>query len=573
MIAPTSPWSWLEWPPNLNEVKLNASAPPQKARRLEERMAYGWNFGDILDMVGEVIPKDAIAFIHGERQIAWRDADRWMNNLARGLIARGAQPLDKIAIYMRNRPEYLLAVGAGWKARLTHVNVNYRYTPEEVWYIFDNSDATTVVYHSEFRDAVSEIRPRLPKVKTWIEVGSDGAPPAFAETFEALAEDGNGGPLDIARAGTDQFFIYTGGTTGMPKGVMWAHEDMREITLRTQRMMGPVPETMEALREATMALGPQGRILPAPPLMHGTGLLTSMGVMMTGGCVITLEKPTFDAEEMLRAAHAHKPTTLVIVGDSFAKPILNALNAAPGRYDLSSIVSVVSSGVMWSREVKEGMLEHMPQAMLSDGFSSSEAIGMGASIMAKGMPVQTAKFMLGDRCRVFDEDDQPVLPGSGKPGIVALGPPNPVGYYKDEEKTARTFRVIDGVRYSIPGDWCIVEADGSLTLLGRGNACINTAGEKVFPEEVEEALKTHPSVEDALVVGLPDEKWGQAVTGVVKLTEGAHLDEDALRAHVRKSLAGYKTPKRIVATDAPIRAANGKADYPTAKQIAEGGIL
>jgi fatty-acyl-CoA synthase len=234
---------------------------------------------------------------------------------------------------------------------------------------------------------------------------------------------------------------------------------------------------------------------------------------------------------------------------------------------------IVSSGVMWSVEVKSGLLEHMPNAVLADGFSSSEALGMGASTMAKGAPVQTAKFVLGERCKVFDENDNLVEPGSGVAGMVAIGPPNPVGYYKDEEKSARTFRTIDGVRYSIPGDWCVVEADGTLTLLGRGSACINTAGEKVFPEEVEEALKTHASIEDALVVGLPDEKWGQAVTGVVRLTEGADLDEAGLRAHVRKALAGYKTPKRIVATDQPIRAANGKADYPTARSIAEAVLV
>jgi fatty-acyl-CoA synthase len=539
----------------------------------EDERVMGWNFGDILDAVGPQVAPEAPAFIHGSRVINWGEAVRTTNNMARALIARGSQPGDKIAIYMRNRPEYLLALAAAWKARLTHVNVNYRYTPEEVWYIFDNSDAQTVVYASEFRDAVTEIRTRLPMVKTWIEVSETGEVAPFAERFDDLGDEGNGGPLDIQRSGDDQFFIYTGGTTGMPKGVMWTHHDMREITLQTARKMGPVPETLEELAEATRRMPVGARILPAPPLMHGTGLLTSMGTMMAGGCVITLEKPNFDAEELLTAIDAHKPQTLVIVGDSFGKPILNALNAAPGRYDVSSILTIVSSGVMWSHEVKKGMLEHMPQAMLSDGFSSSEALGMGNSIMTRDSEVQTAKFMLGERCKVFDENDQPVEPGSGKSGMVAIGPPNPLGYYKDDEKTARTFRTINGVRYSIPGDWCIVEADGTLTLLGRGSACINTAGEKVFPEEVEEALKTHPSVEDALVVGLPDEKWGQAVTGVVRLAEGASLDEEALRAHVRRTLAGYKTPKRVVATDQSIRASNGKADYATARKIAETALV
>ena len=214
----------------------------------------------------------------------------------------------------------------------------------------------------------------------------------------------------------------------------------------------------------------------------------------------------------------------------------------------------------------------MPGAMLSDGFSSSEALGMGMSIMAKGGEVQTAKFILGERCKVFDENDNIVEPGSGIPGMVAIGPPNPVGYYKDEEKTARTFRTIRGVRYSIPGDWCLVETDGTLTLLGRGSACINTAGEKVFPEEVEEALKTHPAIEDALVVGVPDDTWGQAVTAVVQLTPGEGLDEEALRRHVRLHLAGYKTPKRVLVTDVSLRAPNGKADYKTATNFARARL-
>jgi len=538
-------------------------------QKIQGTKRVGWNFGDILDAISPVLPPDAPAFLHGERVITWSEATKASNNLARGLIARGARPGDKLAIYMRNRPEYLLALAAAFKARMTHVNVNYRYTPEEVWYIFDNSDAQAVVYASEFRDAVAEIRPRLPKVKTWIEVSSDGKTLPFAEPFRRVAADGNGGPLDIQRSGDDQFFIYTGGTTGMPKGVMWTHHDLRELTLAAARKMGPVPETLEELAAATAKAGPGMRTLPAPPLMHGTGLLTAMGSLLAGGSVVTLEGDTFDAEELLRTIERHRPQTMAIVGDSFARPILNALEASPGKYDVSSVAMIISSGVMWSLEVKRGLLEHMPQAMLNDGFSSSEALGMGASVMTKGGEVQTAKFVIGERCKVFDEDDNEVAPGSGVAGMVAIKGPNPLGYYKDEAKTARTFRTIGGVRYSIPGDWVLVEADGSLTLLGRGNACINTAGEKVFPEEVEEALKTHPSVEDALVVGLPDEKWGQAVTGVVQLAEGCELDEATLRAHVRRSLAGYKTPKRIFLADRSLRAANGKADYPAAKAAAE----
>lgn len=529
----------------------------------------GWNFGDILDAAAPVLAPDSLAFIHGDRRITWAQSTAMSNNLARALIKRGGKPRDKIALYMRNRPEYVLTLAAAFKARMTHVNINYRYTPDEVWYIFDNSDAQTVVYSAEFRGTVAEIRPRLPGVKNWIEISTDGQLAPFAEAFDTLAAEGDGSALDIARSGEDQLFIYTGGTTGMPKGVMWNHHDLREITLAAERKLGPVPETLEALRAHISANPPVGRLLPAPPLMHGTGLLTAMGAHLNGGCVITLTGDSFDADEMVQAIHEHRPTGLVIVGDSFGRPLVTAMDAQTGRVDLSSVVGVVSSGVMWSQEIKSAMLRHMPNAMLSDGFSSSEAIGMGTSVMTKDGEVQTAKFVLSDRCRVFDEQDQPVLPGSGVRGLVALGPPNPVGYFKDEEKSARTFRVIDGVRYSIPGDWCTVEADGTLTLLGRGSACINTAGEKVFPEEVEEALKRHEAIADALVIGIPDDKWGQAVVGVVELTPGHGLDPADVRAFVRRSLAGYKTPKHLVVADRSMRASNGKADYPAAKACAE----
>jgi acyl-CoA synthetase (AMP-forming)/AMP-acid ligase II len=529
----------------------------------------GWNFGDIIDGVASALAPGAPAFIHDGRVITWAEATKATNNLARALLARGVEPGSRIAIYMRNRPEYLLTLAAGWKSRLTHVNVNYRYTAPEVSYILDNADSQTVVFSSEFRPVIETIQPSLPGVRAWIEVCDDGETSAFSERFDCLCEAGSGEPLDIARAPDDQFFIYTGGTTGMPKGVVWTHDDLREIMLAGARRLGAVPETVEALIDHVRNTGPGPRTLPAPPLMHGTGLLTAISAMLAGGSVVTLTSPSFNPDEMLKAIDRWRPQTLAIVGDAFAKPLLNALEAAPDQYDLSSVIGIASSGVMWSREVKRGLLAHMPDAVLQDGFSASEAIGLGASIMTRDVEVSTAKFVIGDRCRVFAPDDRPVEPGSGVPGLIAVGPPNPLGYHKDAEKTARTFRHIDGVRFSFPGDWCLVEADGSLTLLGRGSACINTAGEKVFPEEVEEVLKTHPSVEDCLVVGLPDDKWGQSVTGIVKLSAGAVLDHETLRAHVRGRLAGYKTPKRIVATVEDIRSSNGKADYAKARSIAE----
>ncbi len=258
---------------------------------------------------------------------------------------------------------------------------------------------------------------------------------------------------------------------------------------------------------------------------------------------------------------------MAIVGDPFAKPLLRALDEKPGHYDLASVMAMSSSGAMWTADVKRGLVNHIPQISLADSFASTEAMGMGSSIMTKDGETQTAAFNIGENAIVIDENDQPIAAGSTEAGLVALTGPLPVGYYKDPEKTAKTFRTIGNRRYSIPGDYARVEANGTLTLLGRGSNCINTAGEKVYPEEVEEALKTHPAVEDALVLGVPDETWGQAVTGLVKLANGSQFDEAAIREHVRTQLAGYKTPKRILVAEVALRAPNGKADYKTASQF------
>lgn len=533
-----------------------------------------WNYGDILDAIAPVLPADAPALVHGDRTITWGEKDKRTNNLARALIERGAKPGDKVAFYMRNRPEYMETLAAAFKARLVHVNVNYRYKPDEVFYIFDDSDAQTVVYGSEFRDTIVELKDRLGKVATFVEVSDGGDTAPFAEQYDALVASGDGAPLGIERSPDDMLFIYTGGTTGMPKGVMWRGDDMREAQLSALRKLGPVPETLDALVASIKEIGPGGRIIPACPLMHGTGLLTAMGNMMNGGTVVTLQHHSLNPEELWMAVDRNKVDTIAIVGDAFAKPMLRVLEENPGKFDLSSVLIIISSGVMWSADVKKGLLKHMPQAIMTDSFGSSEALGFGTSLMTVDGVIETAKFQIGDRCKVFDENDREIAPGSGEHGIIAMGGPIPVGYYKDEEKTAKTFRTIGGKRYSIPGDWCTVEADGTLTLLGRGSVCINTAGEKVYPEEVEEALKTHPAVEDALVVGVPDEKWGQAVTGVIHLANGADFDEEALKHHVHDHLAGYKTPKHILVGNAvPFRAPNGKADYKGVTQFARDTLL
>jgi len=533
-----------------------------------------WNFGDILDAIAPALPADKPALIHiakdGTADIkTWSEFTARTNNLARQLLERGAKPGDKVAFYMRNRSEYAEMLAACFKARLTHVNVNYRYQPDELHYIFDNSDAQTIVYGDEFAANIAELKPRLGKVGTFLEVTSGTPKNDFADRYEDLTAIGNGGDLGIERSGDDLLFLYTGGTTGMPKGVMWPADDLREAQLAALRALGPVPETLEEVQAAIKETGGASPMIPACPMMHGTGLFTAIGNMMNGGCIVTLDNEHLDPHAIWQAVNDHKVEQIAIVGDTFAKPMLRALEEKPGHYDLSSLVSIISSGVMWSLEAKRELIKHMPEAMLLDSFGSSEGLGFGSSIFAAGGEIKTAKFQIGARCKVFDENDQEVAPGSGKSGVIAVAQPIPLGYYKDDEKTAKTFRTINGVRYSIPGDFCTVEEDGTLTLLGRGSVCINTGGEKVYPEEVEEALKTHPAVEDALVVGLPDEKWGQAITGIIKLSDGQSPDEASLIAHVKDHLAHYKAPKRVLVAANAFRAPNGKADYKGATSFAK----
>ena len=534
----------------------------------------GWNYGDILDAVDAMVDPARPALIHADRVVQWRDFTRRTNNLARALRDRGAQPGDKIAFYMRNRAEYSEGIAAAFKARLTHVNVNYRYVDHELVYLLDNADATVVLYTAEFAPRVAAIRAQLPKVRQWVEV-ADGYPGTEdVIDYETLANGGNGAPLGIERSGDDMLFLYTGGTTGMPKGVMWRHDDLwRGTGAGGNPRIGVPPSPDLATYIERLRAEPPPVNLPLPPMMHGTGLLSSVSAMTHGGTCVTLPARSFDPDEALAAIERHRVTAATIVGDAFARPLVEALDAAKVQRDISSLRFISSSGVMWTREIKAGLLRHNPALTLVDGFASSEALGLGSSVMTRDQAVDVASFSLGPTCKVFTEDHREVRPGSGEAGMVAVSGPLPVGYYKDEAKTAKTFPVIGGVRYSIPGDWVRVEANGTLTLLGRGSNCINTAGEKVYPEEVEEALKAHASVADALVVGIADAKWGQAITAVVQLEPGAELDEIELKDFVRTRIAAYKVPKRILAKSDLARAPNGKADYKHIREFAEAQLL
>ncbi len=528
-------------------------------------MSYQWSYGDILEAVEKITPEDQPALIHGDRVTNWGDFVRRTNNLARNLLASGVQPGEKIAFYMRNCPEYSEGIAASFKAGLTHVNVNYRYIEHELIYLIDNSDATVVVYHSEFQHYVDEIKNQLPGVKHWLAVDNGNA-----SSYEDMANNGDGSSPGVKHSADDLLFLYTGGTTGMPKGVMWRHSDLFQVLGAggNPRLGTPPCADLAELLER-LKVSPRTVNLPLPPIMHGTGLLSAVGAMAAGGTCITLTSKSFEPGLALENITKHKITQVTIVGDAFARPMLEVLDENPGKYDISSVGVINSSGVMWTREIKAGLLKHNENLLLSDAFSSSEAIGLGTSLMTKDQTIDVAKFALGPNCTVFSENLMEVKPGTGESGMVAVKGFLPVGYYKDQQKTDKTFMVIDGVRYSIPGDWVRVEDDGSLTLLGRGSNCINTAGEKVYPEEVEEALKFHETVADALVVGVKDAKWGQSITAVVQPNEGCVIDELALKEFSRKHLAAYKLPKMILTKDNLNRAPNGKADYKSIQKYAE----
>ena len=530
-----------------------------------------WTFAAVWEAIAASQP-DRPALVHGERVVTWGDFDRRADALADHLIASGLGRQAKVAGYLYNGPEYLEAYFAAFKGGFAPVNTNYRYGPEEVAYLFHNADAEAVVFHAGFTDLLEKIRGRLPKVKAWIAVAEPGHPvPAWAADYDAVVSR----PIEArpVRApwgvsGDDLLLLYTGGTTGMPKGVMWRQDDLFQVIGAGGNAAMGIPPATSIDELITRIQGPthlRATSIVCAPLMHGTGQFSAFITFNGGGTVCALPSRRFDAVELWNEVERLHATNIVIVGLAFSTPMLEALDANPGRWDLSSVRAMSSSGSMWSQENKRGLLRHIPQAVIADSFGSSEAVGLGASSSASGAEAQTAAFMLGPNTAVFTEEGRRVEPGSGERGLVAVSGFLPQGYYKDEEKSAKTFKVIEGVRWSVPGDWAEVNLDGTLKLLGRGSVCINTGGEKVFPEEVEEALKRHAAVRDAVVVGVPDPRFGERICAVVEAEAGARPTLAELSAHVQGQLAGYKAPRELVVVDTIGRAPNGKVDYKAVK--------
>ena len=531
----------------------------------------GWNYADVFEAVAAGAG-DRPCQIQGDRTVTWSEFDRRANALAADLLEAGLGHQAKVAAYLQNGPEYLETYVGAFKAGLAPVNTNYRYGPDEIVYLFDNADAEAVVFHASFTELLSGVRDRLTKVKRWYVVADETCEgPEWAVPYESAVEAGADRVVaPWGRSGDDLLLLYTGGTTGMPKGVMWRQDDLFNVLgAGGQPLLGfaPVAELGE-LTARVAAMESQPVALVACPLMHGTGQFSAFITMALGGAVATLPSRTFSPAELWNEVERHGVTSVVIVGQAFAGPLLEELDANAAAYDLSKVQMMSSSGVMWSQENKDGLLRHLPHAYLFDSLGSSEAVGLGGSVSGAGAAASTAKFALGPTCAVFMEDGTRVEAGSGEQGMVAVSGFIPLGYYKDEVKSAQTFRTYEGVRWSVPGDWAEVEADGSLKLLGRGSVCINTGGEKVFPEEVEEALKTHASVRDAVAIGVPDPRFGERICAVVEFEPGSEADLEALAGHVREKLAPYKAPRDLVIVETIGRAPNGKVDYKRLKNLA-----
>ena len=534
-------------------------------------------YASVWEKNSDVIP-DKIALICGDNEVTWREYDQRAAKLATLLTNAGLGDDSKVGLYLHNSNEYLESQYSVFKIKGVPINVNYRYKEEELIYLLENSDSEAIFYQSCYAEQIASIKDKLPKVKLYIQVDDKTNETLdFAQDYESAISECQ--PMERQERSEDNIYmLYTGGTTGMPKGVMYQHGGHLKGMLNTAGAWGLIPVQekidVDSVALEVKKLADEGRLpisIPACPLMHGTGMwLGAIIPHLVGGTVVTLPNLGFDPDGLLKEVEKRKANNIVIVGDAFAKPIMDALDKAESEgspYNLESINTVISSGVMWSSEVKQGLLKHHDMVLV-DAMGSTEG-GMGSSRASRDNPAETAKFVLNPGVIVITDEGELVEPGSDKTGKIGTSGLVPLGYFKDEKKSAETFREFQGVRYSFPGDYAKVEADGTITLLGRGSNCINTAGEKVYPEEVEEAIKRNDDIFDCLVVGLQDDRFGQKVVALASFQEGREIQEQDLIAFTREHLAGYKLPKQVLFVDEVMRAPNGKANYKWAKETAE----
>jgi 3-oxocholest-4-en-26-oate---CoA ligase len=526
-----------------------------------------FNLADFIEHTVDAVP-ERTALICGDRQETFAELEDRANRLAHHLAAHGVGRGDHVAVYSYNSIEFVEAMLAAFKLRAVPINVNYRYVEEELAYLLENSDAVALVFQAQFSPLVAAVRDRLPTLRHLIAV-DDGhevpLPEGSVPYAEALAGASPVRDFDT-RSDDDLYILYTGGTTGYPKGVMWRHEDVWRvlgggIDFQTGVRIEDEHEMARVAKEGTPSVG-----LVLAPLMHGAAQWGTLGGLIRGTTSVLL--PQFDADAVWKAVEQYRIATLAITGDAMARPLIDALEAH--SYDLSSLVAISSTAAVFSPVVKDRLFELLPDLFISEAVGSSESGFNGMRLVERGKTANATGLVnvaRGPDTIVIGADDRPVQPG--EVGRMARGGNVPLGYYKDPEKSAATFITVDGQRYSVPGDFARLELDGTMTLLGRGSQCINSGGEKIYPEEVEAALKGHPQVFDALVVGVADERWGQRVAAIVEPRPGARPTLEELVEHCRTKVAGYKVPRELHLVDQMPRHPSGKPDYRRARAVAE----
>ena len=543
-------------------------------------VALSENWATLWEALAAAQP-DRVAIVIGESRIRWGDFDDGAARAAAAMHARGVGRDDKVAQLLYNCPEYLETTYASFKVRAATVNVNYRYKAPEIVHVLADSGAKALVFHGAFAEVVDEARRSLPELTLLVQVdGGDGAPVLPGAISYAQLLDGVEPMQPIERAGSDIQLLYTGGTTGLPKGVVWTHAGLfGALAFTGYGTMGvPVPTTAEEVGRVAVELAEAGRSpvnMTAPPLMHGTGLFLAFSTFVLGGRVVLLAGRRFDPVELLNLVQREGVTQLSMVGDAFARPIVAELEQAASAghpYDLSNLGRIVSTGATTSAEMKRGLLRAAPAATIIDMIGASEGGPFAIAITAPGQePLDTAKFMATPATVVFDDVTwEPILWGTGRAGVLAAAGPGPESYFRQPEASAKVFRVIDGVRYSMPGDYATIDADGQVHLLGRGSVCINTGGEKVYPEEVEVAARSHPGVVDCVAVGMPDPRFGERVVLVASRSPGGDASAAEVIAHVKERIADYKAPREVCFVDEVYRSPSGKADYRWARNAVSG---
>lgn len=534
-----------------------------------------YNIADLVEHAIDLMP-DRVALVDDAREVTYAQLEERANKLAHYLLERGVKPGDKVGIYSRNTIEAVEAMVAVFKARAVMINVNYRYVENELQYIFDNSDMVALIHERRYSDKVAAVRAKSPQLHTVIVVDDDttGTIPTAADSveYEAVLAQSSGERDFGERSPDDLYMLYTGGTTGMPKGVMWRQEDVwRVLGGGINFVTGEVVADEWDLAKEGQTNGSLTRY-PIPPMIHGGSQWATFQSLFGGGKVVML--PEFSGHGVWQAIERHEVNVLFITGDAMARPMLDALQEGHPEtgdsYDPAKLYAIASSAALFSPSIKEKYLDLLPNRVVTDSIGSSETGFAGMSMVAKGGEhAGGPRVKIDASTDVLDEQGNPVAPGSGQIGLLARRGHIPLGYYKDEAKTAATFKEFNGTRYSIPGDFARVEEDGTVTMLGRGSVSINSGGEKIFPEEVEGALKAHPEIFDALVVGVEDERWGQRVCAVVQCRGENRPSLEQLRPVLTQEIASYKHPRSLWFVEEIKRSPAGKPDYRWAKEQTE----